>query len=95
MIAHDVGNWVPDNLNEQQINGIIERAERERAAGRIPQNAMQLPPGVRIVNGQVHQPGVPPVQGAQPPPLFPQQAQAWAQAQVQVRRGRRLTFLQG
>ncbi|OSS45230.1 hypothetical protein B5807_10214 [Epicoccum nigrum] len=65
MIAQDVGNWVPDNLNEQQINGIIERAERERAAGRIPQNAMQLPP----------------VHGAQPPPLHPQ-AQAWAQVQI-------------
>ena len=43
MIAQDVGNWVPGNLNEQQINGIIERAERERAAGRIPQPPPVLP----------------------------------------------------
>jgi glycine cleavage system pyridoxal-binding protein P len=83
MVANDVGNWVPDNLNEQQINGIIERAERERAAGRIPQNAMQLPLGVRIVNGEVQQLGVPPAHGAP-------HAHAWAE--VQVRPGRTLGF---
>ena len=91
MIAQDVGNWVPENLNEQQINGIIERAERERAAGRIPQHAMQLPPGVRIVNGEVHQPQPPPFLALQPPPLPPH---AHARAQVQVRPGATLRFEQ-
>lgn len=91
MIAHDIGNWVPDNLDEQQINGVIERAEQDRAAGRIPQHAMQLPPGGRIVNGEVHQPQPqpPPLLPFQPPPLPPH---ARARAQVQVRPGAALRF---
>ncbi|KAF2631317.1 hypothetical protein BU25DRAFT_334075 [Macroventuria anomochaeta] len=66
MIAHDIGNFVDENLTVAQVNQLIERARRDREAGRVPQPNLQLAPGVQLVNGAAVLPPPPP-----PPPRLP------------------------
>jgi hypothetical protein len=72
MIAHDIGNFVNDNLTVAQINALIERARQDREAGRAPRPNIQLPPDVQFVNGVAVGPAPAPVPAPRPHP----QAQA-------------------
>ncbi|KAJ4379148.1 hypothetical protein N0V86_005191 [Didymella sp. IMI 355093] len=76
MIAHDIGNFVDDNLTAAQINTLIERARQDREAGRAPQPNLQLAPGVQLVNGVAVRPPLVPVPRPLPraPPAGLQQA---------------------
>ncbi|KAJ4987456.1 E3 ubiquitin-protein ligase dbl4 [Stagonosporopsis vannaccii] len=62
MIAHDVGNFVPENLTVDQVNALFERARRDRDGGRVPRPHVQLPPGAQVANGAIlaHRPPQPP-----------------------------------
>ncbi|KAJ4337619.1 hypothetical protein N0V87_004575 [Didymella glomerata] len=67
MIAHDIGNFVNDNLTVAQINALIERARQDREAGRAPRPNIRLAPGVQLVNGVAVGPAPAPVR----PPARP------------------------
>ncbi|KAF1933454.1 uncharacterized protein M421DRAFT_197634 [Didymella exigua CBS 183.55] len=69
MIAHDLGNFVADNLTVAQINALIERARQDREAGRAPQPNLRLAPGVQLVNGAAVRPN-PAVNAARQPGVF-------------------------
>lgn len=68
MIAHDIGNFVNDDLTVAQVNALIERARQDREAGRAPQPNIQLAPGVQLVNGVAVGPASPPVPVPRPHP---------------------------
>lgn len=74
MIAHDIGNFVGDNLTVAQVNALIERAPQDREADRVPQPNLQLPPGIQLVNGAAVHP--PPVPAPRPAPVRAGEAQA-------------------
>ncbi|KAF3038119.1 hypothetical protein E8E12_005248 [Didymella heteroderae] len=64
MIAHDIGNFIDDNLTVAQVNALIERTRQDREVGRAPQPNIQLAPGVRLINGVADGPAPPPAGAA-------------------------------
>ncbi|KAL1645323.1 hypothetical protein SLS61_008393 [Didymella pomorum] len=68
MIAHDIGNFVNDNLTVAQVNVLIEHARQDREAGRAPQPNIQLAPDVQLVNGVTVGPAPSPVPVPRPHP---------------------------
>lgn len=50
-IANDIANFADANLTVAQVHALIERARRDREAGRVPQPNLLLGPGVRVVDG--------------------------------------------
>ncbi|KAH6622375.1 hypothetical protein C7974DRAFT_221016 [Boeremia exigua] len=57
LIAHDIGNFVDENLTVAQVNVLIARARADRDAGLPPRANLQLAPGVQLVNGAAVRPG--------------------------------------